>query len=330
MDVLIITTAYLLDLLLGDPSWFPHPVRLIGWSVGQLEVCLRKAVWTPRGEQAAGIILVLTVVGAVYGTSHELLVLSASLSRTLFVLLSILVAWTTLATKSLAQAAGDVRRPLADGDLPGARKKLSMIVGRDTQELPESEIVRATVETVAENTSDGVIAPLFYLAIGGPALALAYKAVNTLDSMVGHRNERYRHFGWAAARLDDLANFIPARITAVLICMATEIVALMRFSVPEPQSEIRNPKSGSWRIMLRDGTKHPSPNSGWPEAAMAGSLGVRLGGTSTYGGKLSQRPHLGDPTRMLESNDIALAVRLLYAASLLGVLAAATTRFCGS
>lgn len=318
MDGFIIAAAFLLDIVLGDPSRLPHPVRFIGRSIESLESFFRGFARTPAREKAAGIILVLTIVGASYAVVHALLVLCGYFSRLLAILFSVLLAWTTLATKSLAQAAGEVYQPLANGDRVVARNKLSMIVGRDTQELPERDIVRATVETIAENASDGVIAPLFYLALGGPALAMAYKAVNTLDSMIGHRNERYRNFGWAAARLDDVANFIPARITGALICFAAALRA--------PRSALFS----AWRIMLRDGAKHPSPNSGWPEAAMAGALGVRLGGTSAYGGIPSTRPYLGENIRELEAVDIPRSVRLLFLVSLLGVIASATTRFCVS
>lgn len=327
---LIIISAALFDLMAGDPAWFPHPVRMIGNAISRGEGILRRFARTAAAERAAGALLTLVIVAGVYGIAWYAISFLRSVSAYLGIAVAIYLSYTTLAIKELSRAAKAVLIPLRSGDIQAARRNLSMIVGRDTGALGEKEIARATVETVAENASDGVIAPLVYLALGGPALAMTYKAVNTLDSMIGHRSERYQHFGWAAAKLDDVANFIPARITAVLICMAAEIVTLMRFSVSHAQSEIRNPKSSSWRIMLRDGAKHPSPNSGWPEAAMAGALGVRLGGASTYNGILSERPYLGDRTRDLEAEDIARAIRFLGIVSLLGVLLAATTRFCAS
>jgi adenosylcobinamide-phosphate synthase len=196
--------------------------------------------------------------------------------------------------------------PLEKGDTPSAREALSHIVGRQTLELGEEEVIRATVETVAENTSDGVIAPLFYLFLGGVPLAMAYKAVNTLDSMVGYKNGRYRDFGWASARLDDILNFIPARLTALLMVSAAFIFKM----------DWRD----AWRIMLRDNSNHPSPNAGWPEAATAGALGIRLGGENFYPGRSELRPFIGDKQRGMEDRDISKALQLLYAVSILMLL----------
>lgn len=216
---------------------------------------------------------------------------------------------TTLAGRDLWNHVQAVKYPLCQGDVNGARQAVAMIVGRDTEQLPESEVVRATIETVAESTADGVVAPLFYLVLGGPPLALAYKAVNTLDSMVGHRDERHIDFGWASARLDDVVNWIPARLTALLLIAA----AGLRTGNGD---RIRN----GWRVLWRDGGKHPSPNSGKPEAAMAGVLGVRLGGTNYYDGVANDRPILGDGRRLLIVEDITLAAQLMAVASLLGVM----------
>jgi adenosylcobinamide-phosphate synthase len=190
-----------------------------------------------------------------------------------------------------------------------------MIVGRDTAKLSESEVARATVETVAESSADGVIAPLFYLAIGGAPLALAYKAVNTLDSMIGHQDERYMDFGWASARLDDLINWIPARVAAVLLIIGAAMTT-------GQLEQVRN----GWRVFRRDGSKHPSPNSGRPEAAMAGILGVRLGGTNFYDGIAQERPILGHAGRDTRPGDIRSAVKVMVAASMLGVAIAAGFR----
>ncbi len=230
--------------------------------------------------------------------------------------LSIVLASTTLAARDLWDHVRAVDDPLQAGDLPAARGAVAMIVGRDTAELSESEVARATVETVAESAADGVIAPLLYLAIGGAPLALAYKAVNTLDSMIGHRDERYADLGWASARLDDLANWIPARLSAVLLILGSGLV-----------TQRLEPIHNGWRVLRRDGKKHPSPNSGRPEAALAGILGVRLGGTNFYDGIAQDRPILGAEGRSAETPDIRLAAKIMAAASVLGIVLAVGSRW---
>jgi len=308
--LMIVLCAFALDLLFGDPRWLPHPVRWIGKLIERSETMLRRVVVPRSSELFAGTLLVLIVVPLVLFLSAAVIVLTYRLSHTFGLLVSIAMSYSTLALRGLGDAARAVRCALEAGDLPLARKELSMIVGRDTDGLDESEISRAVVETVAENASDGVVAPLFYLMLGGPALAMAYKAVNTLDSMVGYRNERYIDFGRLAARLDDLANFLPARITALFFCLSAAVL---------PGYSFRN----AWKTFFADGGNHPSPNSGRPEAAMAGALGVRLGGPSTYCGIPSKKPFIGAAGRLLQKKDIALSVRLLYCASLLAALLAA-------
>ncbi|WP_298271531.1 adenosylcobinamide-phosphate synthase CbiB [Geobacter sp.] len=295
--------AVALDLLLGDPRWLPHPVVLIGRLISLLEKLLRRIV---AEERAAGVFLLVLTVGATFGIAWGLVRGAELLHPAAGVAVSALLGWTCLAARSLHGESRLVADALVRGDLPEARRFLSRIVGRDTADLDESEIWRGVVETVAENTSDGVIAPLLFLMIGGAPLALAYKAVNTLDSMVGYRNERYRRFGWASARFDDLANLVPARLTGVLICLAAPLVGLSG----------RN----ALRMMQRDGRNHSSPNSGIPEAAAAGALGVRLGGTNRYFGKPVEKPTIGDPLRPLDAGGWRGAVRLMYGAE--GVLAA--------
>jgi adenosylcobinamide-phosphate synthase len=221
------------------------------------------------------------------------------------------LASTTLAGRDLWNHVRAVSEKLMSGNLPGARWAVARIVGRDTEQLSESEVVRATVETVAESTADGVIAPLFYITIGGAPLALAYKAVNTLDSMIGHRDEGHIDFGWASARLDDVANWIPARLTAVLIVCATGLVTRQRVRVMK-----------SWQVLCRDGGKHPSPNSGRPEAAMAGALGVQLGGINYYDGVAHERQLIGDETKVLVRDDVMEASRIMVMTCLLGVMGA--------
>ncbi|WP_096224971.1 adenosylcobinamide-phosphate synthase CbiB [Geobacillus sp. FJAT-46040] len=286
-----LTLALFLDALVGDPRWLPHPVRGMGTLIAWLD--RRWNQGTKR--RAKGAAAAAVVLAAVYGVSALVVYVGYALSVYVGVAIEAALIFTTIATKSLAEAAEDVRRPLEAGDLPEARRALSMIVGRDTERLDEASITRACVETVAENTSDGITAPLFYAALGGAPLAMLYRAVNTCDSMLGYKNETYREFGWAAARLDDALNYIPARLTAlvmVLVCGGRRLRLALS-------------------ILFRDARRHPSPNSGWPEAAMAGLLGVQLGGTNTYGGVVSERPTLGDPDVPLRSVHIRQAVGIM-------------------
>ncbi len=309
MHSLIIIAAFIMDLFWGDPRWFPHPVRGIGWLIQRGESRLRRFASSPMTEKIAGGVLVACVVSFVFGLSHYLITTAFRLTPYFGFMVAAVMGYTAIAARDLAGAAKKVLALLNDGDIIRARKELSLIVGRDTHDLNEQEIVRAAVETVSENTSDGVIAPLFYMAIGGPALAMAYKAVNTCDSMLGYKNERYLHFGWAAARLDDVVNYIPARLTGVLLSVAALFVP-----------------GASWRRALhtsfRDGRNHPSPNSGYPEAAVAGALGVRLGGASTYGGMASTKPYIGKDDKVLAKKDIEKSILLMYSATLLAVAGA--------
>ncbi|MGA7828063.1 MAG: adenosylcobinamide-phosphate synthase CbiB [Geobacteraceae bacterium] len=300
IDSVILLVAVALDLFLGDPRWLPHPVVGIGRLIAAMEKLLRRLV---RNERFGGILLLISVVGATSLLSQLLLKAACNVSSYLGVALAAVLAWTCLAARSLHGESKLVADRLAEGDLDGARHYLSRIVGRDTADLDKQEIWRALVETVAENSSDGIIAPLFYLMIGGPVLGLAYKAVNTLDSMVGYKNDRYLRFGWASARFDDLANLLPARLTGLLIAGAAPFVGLSA--------------SGAFRMMLRDGRNHSSPNSGIPEAATAGALGVRLGGMNLYFGKPVEKPTIGDPLRELSREAYQGAIRLMYGSMVL-------------
>lgn len=291
----VVLAAVLLDLLLGDPRWLPHPVVFIGRSIAVLERQLRRLV---GNERLGGVLLLVTTVGGTVLAAWGLLRLAAVLHPMLQGGVAVLLSWNCLAARSLQRESGYVAEALQRGDLADARWYLSRIVGRDTAELQEPEIWRATVETVAENTSDGVIAPLVYLMIGGPLLGLAYKAVNTLDSMVGYKNERYLRFGWASARCDDLVNWLPARLTGWLMVLAAPLAGLSA--------------GGALRVMRRDGRNHSSPNSGMPEAAAAGALGVRLGGTSSYFDKPVAKPFIGDPVQPLSREAYRGVVRLMY------------------
>lgn len=309
-----LTLAFLLDLAIGDPSWLPHPVRIIGRAITALEHILRRIIGE-KGEKAAGIVLVMLIVlpsGFLAYLMQELLHReSHGLSLIISKAVLIYLVGTTIALRELVASAGRVISAVKAGIREDARVKLSMIVGRDTADLSDEEVLRATIETLAENLSDGVIAPLFYLALGGLPLAIAYKAINTLDSMVGYKNDRYIHFGWAAAKIDDVANYIPARISGVLIALASCIVI-------RSVSVVRS----SLKTMLRDGRNHTSPNSGMPEAAMAGALGIRLGGPSTYRGVLIEKPFIGDAGAADYLTASSSAVTIVFAASVMSVITA--------
>jgi len=300
----ILISAVLLDLLLGDPRWLPHPVVGIGRMISILEKVLRRLV---KSDRLGGILLLITVVGLTAAIALLIVKGASALHPYLGFAASTWLSYTCLAARSLHAESKLVADRLIAGDLAGARRNLSRIVGRDTDDLTEPEIWRALVETVAENTSDGVIAPLFYLMLGGPVLGLAYKAVNTLDSMVGYKNERYLHFGWASARFDDLANWLPARLTGLLMVAVAPLAGL----------------SGrySFRMMLRDGRNHSSPNSGIPEAATAGALGVQLGGVNSYFGTIVEKPTIGDPLRELSHVSYRGAIRLMYGTAILMLVA---------
>lgn len=281
-----------LDLLLGDPRWFPHPVRGFGWCVVRLEKLWRA---TRLPLRSAGICFTASAIG-----------FACAIVWCTLPWLNIFWIWILLALRDLDWEATLVWRALERGDLEEARRKLSMIVGRDTARLDEPEILRAAIETIAENLSDAVIAPLFYLAIGGPLGMAAYKAANTLDSMVGYRDERYAEFGWASARLDDAANFLPARLTAAIVWTCALVLGY---------DAVR-----SRRITLRDAASQPSPNAGYPEAAVAGALGIRLGGVNFYNGSRSEKPFLGDALKPLDRRAFRAARVLLYASSALMLL----------
>ncbi|UPU36664.1 adenosylcobinamide-phosphate synthase CbiB [Geomonas paludis] len=302
--VAVVLGAVLLDLVLGDPRALPHPVVGIGEMISSLEKPLRRMIPNVR---VAGVALLVITVGVSYALAASLIYAAYQLAPAAGFVVSLYLAWVSLAARSLHLESAKVVRALQEGDLPAARVALSYIVGRETAELDEPEIIRGAVETVAENTGDGVIAPLFYLLLGGPALAIAYKAVNTLDSMVGYKNDRYLEYGWASARFDDLANYVPARLTGLLMVLAAPLCGL--------------DGDGAWRILRRDGRNHSSPNSGFPEAAAAGALGVRLGGANRYFGKIVEKPTIGDALLPLSQATYGGVVRLMYGSEALLVAA---------
>ncbi len=299
-DPLTIFLALLLDLIIGDPHGMPHPVVAIGRLICVLDRELRLN-WL--NERLAGVLLLLAVVLYAAGATWLLLKTLTMLMPLAGWIVAIILSYTCLAARSLHKESSRVASALMDGDLHAARHYLSHIVGRDTGQLDEPDIWRALVETVAENTSDGIIAPLFWLTIGGPVTAMAYKAVSTLDSMVGYRNERYLKFGWASARMDDLLNFVPARLTALLLIVAAPFAGCSL--------------SGAARIALRDRLKHPSPNSGYPEAAAAGALGIRLGGASSYNGVSSCKEYIGNQQNPIDEHAYHRMIKLMYISTLL-------------
>lgn len=303
--------AAAIDVVMGDPRWFPHPVRGMGRVIAWCDEHVRLAWQSSVGLRLAGIVLACGLPAAVYGFSSVVIEWATGISVLAGRAVEIGLASTTLAWRDLWDHAQGVSRPLLAGNVADARSAVAKIVGRDTESLSESEVVRATVETIAESTADGVVAPLLYLSLGGAPFALAYKAVNTLDSMIGHREERYRDFGWASARLDDVANWLPARLTSWFIVLAAW-ACTKRW---EQAIESRN-------ILLRDAEKHPSPNSGRPEAAMAGALGVQLGGVNCYDGIAQERPIMGEGRSALYPGDIERAMWIMTIASLLCLLLA--------
>jgi adenosylcobinamide-phosphate synthase len=295
-----IALALLLDFILGDPGWIPHPVRLIGGMITRIENPARRLFPNPR---LAGFVTALAVILTAALTSWGLIAAAQGINPLLGDAVSILLLYTTFAARDLADHGRAVYEALQGSDLTKARQRVSMLVGRDTQNLTEQGVVRAAVESIAENTVDGVIAPLFFAVIGGPVLAMTCKAVSTLDSMIGYRNERYIDFGKTAARMDDGANWLPARLSMPLIAVAAALTGLRW--------------KAAWLIANRDGRKHLSPNAGISEAAFAGALGVRLGGVMERRGEAVPLPELGDPLVLLARNHILRANSLMYATTLL-------------
>ena len=302
ISLLALLAGFLLDLLIGDPHFLYHPVRLVGALISFLEKVIRKIFpKTEKGELAGGTLMAVLVM-AVTTAVPALLLYFAGLwcVQARFVVEMILCYWL-LATKSLKDESMKVYDKLAAGDLEGSRYAVSMIVGRDTAVLDEKGVTKAAVETVAENTSDGIIAPMLFMAIGGAVFGWFYKSINTMDSMVGYKNEKYLYFGRAAAKLDDVANYIPSRLAALLWIMAAAFT--------------RNDAKGAWRIWRRDRRNHASPNSAQTESACAGALGVQLAGPAYYFGEYYPKPTIGDQLRPIEPEDILRADRMMYVAS---------------
>ncbi len=311
--MIVAVVAFLLDALIGDPRSKFHPVVLIGKLISLLEKFLRRDSDSPLKQVVKGGVLVYAVVIASLLVGLVIEDLSRqvpSLAAQIFI--QALVLSFMISPRTLGDAAREIYWLLENDNLPRAREKVGWIVGRDTANLNEAEVTRAAVETVSENTVDGIISPLFYFAIGGLPLAIFYRAVNTMDSMLGYKNEKYFFFGRIAARLDDVANWIPARLTAVLFIGAAVILRL----------DWRN----AFKMMRRDASKHPSPNGGYAEATVAGALNIRLGGMNYYFGQPHFRAYMGEPNKSLEAAHILGAIRMMYTATILFLMCACVIR----
>ncbi len=312
-----IAAGFIIDCFVGDPAFIPHPVTFIGRLISLLEKLLRKVFpKTDRGEFSAGVLMAVVVVIITGGVVFGVLFACRLINIWLYFAVCCIMSWQILAARCLRDEAKKVVSALEKEGLPAARKQVGMLVGRDTDELTEEEVIKAAVETVAENTTDGVVAPLFWMLLGGPVGGFMYKAVNTMDSMVGYKNDRYMFFGRFAAKLDDVVNFIPARIAAAAMIVASAFLG--------------NDSGNAARIWRRDRRNSPSPNSAQTEAVCAGALHVQLGGNAYYFGRLHVKPTQGDPDHPVMKRDVSNASRLMYGASvasliffeLLGLLAA--------
>jgi adenosylcobinamide-phosphate synthase len=294
--------AVLLDFLIGDPYWFPHPIIYIGKLIKLLEEYFRKNCKSEKALKLSGGIIAIVVMGVSFIIPYFILYIT----RDFFWMhhgLNIIIIWTTLAARCLHKEGIKIYNSLKSGNLEDARVKLSYIVGRETSNLTESEVIRADVETIAENTADGVIAPILFAMIGGAPLAMLYKGVNTMDSMLGYMTKKYKYIGFFPAKIDDVFNYIPARITGVIICYASPFAGGNVFQ--------------SFKIMIRDRRNHKSPNCGYPEAAVAGALRIQIGGTNTYFGETSIKPMIGEHIKELSMEHIKYTIVLMYASEII-------------
>ena len=300
--MVIISIAYILDLVVGDPYWFPHPVIYIGKFISKIEKAVRKS---KINKKIGGGIIWFSTVFVVFILTFAVVKVSSK-NQIAEIIIGAAIVCTCFSTKCLADESKKIYYSLKNEGIEKARVQLSYIVGRDTSQLNESEIIRATVETVAENTVDGTIAPMFFAFLGGPALAMVYKAVNTMDSMIGYKNEKYRDIGMVAARLDDVFNFIPARISLLTFTLASMVLGY----------DFKN----CFKIGLRDRKNHKSPNCAYSEGAVAGALGIQLGGTNVYFGETVYKPTIGDKHRELEIEDIIRTNKMLYVSTLMSII----------
>lgn len=305
-----LVVAFLLDLVLGDPRKFPHPVRIIGSFAMKIETMVRKFGWISL--RFAGAVTVIIVVGGTITVTWGLLCLCSFVHSVLGIVASVVILYFSFAAKDLARHARAVLIALERGSLQLAKEKVGMIVGRDISGMEEHDVVKASVESVAENTVDGVTAPMFYALLFGPVGAMAYKAINTLDSIFGYKNERYREFGWASAKLDDLANYLPARLTVPVVVLAAWIMRLDGYA--------------AFRSAVLTAKRHVSPNAGYPEAAFAGALGVGLGGPRYYGGIRQDLPYLGVAETGCTTDTLRKGIRLMVLSAFLFLVAGISLR----
>ena len=322
--IIHILIAYILDIIVGDPYWLPHPVRFIGWLTKQTENVLRRGVEAAiKGmgvkryiaERVAGAVLMLFVVSTTFLVVLVILIYAKRISPVLYHIANIYFIYSAFATRCLGDEAMKVYKPLSRNDLKGVRERVGMLVGRETHTLDESGVTRAVVETTAENTVDGVMSPIIYAVLGAffglaAPVVYAFKAASTLDSMVGYMNEKYMYLGTVSARFDDILNYIPARLSGLIIPMAAVLCG--------------KDYKESLRIMLRDRRNHKSPNCAYPEAAVAGALGIQLGGPNIYFGRVVEKPVIGDAAKAIEINHIPATVRIMYVSSLITLAAGIT------
>ena len=312
--IVIALTSIALDAVFADRFFLPHPVVVIGKLISVSEHALRRVFpKTPGGERAAGAVMGITLPIVVLAVTCGVIYAAWLVHPALAFALQLLWGWQALAMRGLAKESANVLDKLEHGTIEDARGAVARIVGRDTGELTEQGVTRAAVETVAENFSDGVIAPLFYLLLGGAPLALCYKSINTMDSMVGYKNERYLHFGCVPAHLDDIVNWLPARLSALFLTLAAGFTG--------------NDMGRAWRVFRRDRFNHASPNSAQTEAVMAGALGVELAGPASYFGVVHEKPTIGDCVRAIEPADIRRANTMMYVGCVVGFVILAAARF---
>ncbi|MBW2562865.1 MAG: cobalamin biosynthesis protein CobD [Deltaproteobacteria bacterium] len=306
--LIILPAAFLLDLILGDPQFLPHPIRWMGKAIELLEPAFRII---SKNLSVSGALFALFLISSAFAITFIIVVIAGKLHPVFGIVIEIVIIYWCISVKSLKQSAMNVCRSLMDNRIDEAKAKVSLIVGRDVEKLTESGIVKATIETVAENLVDGVISPLFFAVIGGAPLAIAYKMVNTLDSMVGYKNEKYIHFGKAAARIDDISNFIPARLSVPIISLAAQILSRKGLN--------------AFKTAALEGKYHSSPNAGFPEASFAGAMGIKLGGPNYYHGRLVHKPYIGklfgkaDITHIKKACDLMMLSSILWLVILWGI-----------
>lgn len=304
--MLALTLGLIMDLILGDPYWLPHPIRIIGLAIEKIENRLRKKSDSQSVQKKKGVVLLVIMALGSFVFYTVLKVVTYGIHFYLGVLVESFVIYQILAIKCLKDETMRVYKALDQGDMPTARKWISYLVTRNTEEMDEEEIVKATVETISENIVDGITSPLFFIALGGAPLGMLYKAVNTLDSMVGYKNEKYLNFGWASAKMDDILNYIPARLTGLIIVLVSVLFGY--------------DGKNAWKILKRDKKNHSSPNSPYSEAPVAGALRIQLGGKATYFGVTKDKPTMGDPLVAIEKHHIKDTNKLMVETSIVTVL----------